>query len=687
MNSNSVNLKDLELDIEYSSDSSSIVDSFYFPCLKVATRYDRAVGYFTSYGLYLISPGLDAFLDKQGKIRLIASPVLTEDDIEAINKGYKDRNNVILEGFYKTLDDKVDHLNLLSWLISNGVLEIKLAIRISTTNRNIQKGIFHEKMGIFYDSLNNGVAFSGSANETIGGLVDNHESINVFNSWDESRKFFHRKETRFASLWNNATDFLEVIDFTEATSELLKPYKTSYPTYKDSVLYSESLIRIPNNIILREYQKTAINSWFQNRGSGIFQMATGTGKTITALALITTLHQKANLEAVVIVCPYKHLVDQWNIECTKFGAAAILAYGQSKNWTPILTNALNSRDGLLCVITTTATFINESFQNQLEYFPNKTIFVADEVHNMGAKTISAKLPIAIKWRLGLSATPERWFDEAGTQNIYDYFGAVLEPRLTIKDALELKVLCPYYYQPMLIELTIEEQEQYLELSEKISKCFAISSDLDEENNALQTLLFKRARLIASAKNKLTALSSLMADKVNDTHMLIYCGDGNIESDIDESSKRQIDAICELLGHELGMKIASYTAETEIEERQQLCSKLDNGELQALVAIKCLDEGVDIPSIKTAILLASSTNPKQFIQRRGRILRLFPNKEFATIYDMIVVPPKEVLKYETERSLLKKELLRFTEFSNLALNQATAKNKILKLQKAFDLMDI
>jgi superfamily II DNA or RNA helicase len=314
------------------------------------------------------------------------------------------------------------------------------------------------------------------------------------------------------------------------------------------------------------------------------------------------------------------------------------------------------------------------------------LFVADEVHNLGASKLSSALPEGIKLRLGLSATPERWFDLDGTQRLNSYFGAVLEPKLGIKEAIELGALTPYRYYPILIELTDLERAEYLELSTRIARLYGIA-DGNLEDVALNTLLIKRARLVGTAANKLVALRKIATDKRDATHMLFYCGDGSVESDIDESIRRQVDEVTKLLGSEIGLRVARYTAETELDERDTLRQDLDSGRLQGLVAIRCLDEGVDIPSVRTAVILASSTNPRQFVQRRGRVLRRYPGKDFAEIYDMIVVPPKEAYASESERSLLRKELKRFVEFADIALNAGEARALVLELQKKFDLMDI
>jgi superfamily II DNA or RNA helicase len=314
------------------------------------------------------------------------------------------------------------------------------------------------------------------------------------------------------------------------------------------------------------------------------------------------------------------------------------------------------------------------------------VLVADEVHNLGAAKLAEQLPNNFKLRLGLSATPERWFDDEGTQRLKRYFGPVLEPRLGLREAITIGALTPYRYYPVLVELTDDEREEYLSLSAKIARLY--SGDEEGLNSpALTALLLQRARLIGAAANKLNELRRIGAQHRTATHMLFYCGDGQVESPEDDAFRRQVDEVTRILGVELGIKVAPYTAATEMEERDTLREDLAAGRIQGLVAIRCLDEGVDIPSVRTAVLLASSTNPRQFIQRRGRVLRRAEGKEFAEIYDMIVVPPMEARSSNSERSLLKKELTRFAEFADLALNAGTARAVVLKLQKTFHLLDI
>jgi superfamily II DNA or RNA helicase len=290
-------------------------------------------------------------------------------------------------------------------------------------------------------------------------------------------------------------------------------------------------------------------------------------------------------------------------------------------------------------------------------------------------------------RLALSATPERYFDEQGTQFVLDYFGSVLQPELTLADAIRQGALVHYLYYPVLVELTEAETRIYARLTKRIGWTL-MDEENTEDNETLTSLLMQRARLIGAATNKLQSLRELMVGRMDTSHTLFYCGDGSVEGSVTTESDSQLAAVARLLGAELGYRINTYTADTPLAEREDLRRQFESGELQGLVAIRCLDEGVDIPAVQTAVILASSSNPRQFIQRRGRILRPHPGKERATLFDMIVLPPdlgRETL--EVERNLLKKELRRLLEFADLADNAGEARIKLLQLQRRYGLLDM
>ena len=443
---------------------------------------------------------------------------------------------------------------------------------------------------------------------------------------------------------------------------------------------------LPPEIQLRDYQQQAIVSWFKNKGRGTLKMATGSGKTITALAIATELYQKINLKAAIVICPYRHLVTQWSKECQKFNIQAIVAFESVYNWQSQLStqlyNIVTNNQAFLTVITTNSTFISEGFQSQLKYFPDRTVIVGDEAHNLGSPRLIECLPRKIGLRLALSATPERYYDDDGTDLIFNYFGEILEPDFTLADAINAGVLVPYLYYPILVELTPKESFAYAKLTRKIG--WSLNKDRNLSSNAaLTALLIQRSRLIASAKNKLNALRELMRDRLDTSHTLFYCGDARVE--YRSNYLRQLDAVTRILGIELGYRVNTYTATTPLGERERLRAQFESGYLQGLVSIRCLDEGVDIPAIKNAVILASTANPRQFIQRRGRILRPHPSKDFATLFDTIVMPPQlDRDTWQIERNLLRKELKRFIEFADLADNRHEASKILLSLQDSYGL---
>jgi DNA phosphorothioation system restriction enzyme len=460
---------------------------------------------------------------------------------------------------------------------------------------------------------------------------------------------------------------------------------------------------MPASLQLRQYQRQAVNSWFANNGRGTLKMATGSGKTITALSVACELYKQIHLQALLVVCPYRHLVSQWARECEKFNLQPILAFENLRTWQSQLSSQLynvrSSSQPFLTVITTNSTLIGDGFQSQLKYFPERTLIIGDEAHNLGAPRLEESLPRRVGLRLALSATPERYFDETGTQSIFDYFGAVLQPEFTLKDAIAQGALVHYLYYPILVELTETESRAYAKLTQKIGRAllYREKENLEcrdvacyvstEDNEDLKPLLMQRARLISAAENKLNALRELMATRRETSHTLFYCSDSSQEAG-QRSSLHQLKEVAKILGVELGYRVSTYTAQTSLEEREVLRRQFESGELQGLVAIRCLDEGVDIPAIQTAVILASSGNPRQFIQRRGRVLRPHPGKERATIFDMIVLPPDLDRKtLEVERNLLRKELRRFVEFADLADNAGEARIKLLDLQKRYGLLDV
>ena len=445
----------------------------------------------------------------------------------------------------------------------------------------------------------------------------------------------------------------------------------------------------PEWVEARDYQQRAVAKWADAGGQGVLEMATGTGKTVTSLlAGAHVAEQMDGRMALVIAVPYQHLVDQWAEDVQDCGANPICAYESRRNWQERLEGELAEfdlgvRDSLV-VITTHVTFASENFQRVLSRVNrDRFMLIADEVHHLGAPHLKQSLPDAVRLRMGLSATPERFYDDEGTEELFEYFGGIVY-KYGLKEAINNGALCEYYYIPHVVELTEDESEEYLKLSKKIARLISRSGgDLGDaelqDNQSLKHALFKRARLIGTAEEKLNRLVELLSYEDQVKHTLVYCGDGTVEGDIASRTRRHVDAAVSTLRANLGLRAERFTADESRGERQDLLTRFDEEEIDALVAIRCLDEGVDVPATRTAYMLASSSNPRQFVQRRGRILRQHPGKHHAVIHDFVVAPPMEIRNsasvddsvFTTERNLVKRELQRVKLFAQSARNHPDA----------------
>lgn len=718
---------DIEIKHEYRSLRNDVVKEFYTPVLNEAIIYKRAVGFFSSSALLELTNGINGLLKNGGKIELVASPRLSAEDIAAIEDGFERRHKIIEESLMRELlspKGKFEEarLNLLSNLIATRKLELKIAV----LEKNNTIGMFHEKMGLMYDKYDNIIAFTGSMNESANAFSYNYESIDVFTSWSNEKERVFTKQAAFNAIWNDYEPNIKVLDFPNVEREIIRKYRYSeisdfsdlsdIENNEDKGIENQDIEeielpqyypKIPENVEIRDYQEAAILQWEKEGFVGIFDMATGTGKTYTALAAISYLFSKLiNNLAVIIVCPYQHLVEQWKDDIEKFGMKPIVCYSasQQKNWKDRLKVATTSYNlgvkNHFCVITTNATFSSKFIQNQIASLAGNTLLVIDEAHNFGAKNLSKMLLPNMKYRLALSATIDRYGDEEGTQKLYNYFGnKCIE--YTLKEAIDNRMLTPYYYYPVVLSLNDRELEEYLEITKMIVNAVR-KSNKDKGKLILseyaKMLLIKRARLVAAANEKIMKLKEYITPHLDETHMLIYCGATTMK-DVDYKENhptvddvRQIDIVSDLLGNELGMKVSKFTSEENAEERDIIKKEFEDGKhLQALIAIRCLDEGVNIPSIKTAFIMASSTNPKEYIQRRGRVLRTFPDKDFATIYDFITlpIPLDNTTSYsediiESVKSLAIREMVRMRDFASISENPSVVDKLVTDIVTAYNI---
>lgn len=672
--------------------SADLIADFFIPALSSSIQYDRGVGYFSSGWLRITSKGMFNFAENGGHARWVTSPILDPADWGALQTGDSARNDpILLASLSRSIQDlertlETDTLSALAWMVADGILTFKLALPVS----KLAGGDFHDKFGIFTDDIGNQVSFNGSYNESVQG-TRNYESIKIFRSWEPAYESLVNADVqRFERLWQNDDPNVRVFELPEAArAKILQLRKSDRPYSEPDWINIQQLKEtrsiykpihptIPDNIKLRDYQDEAINAWFANQCQGLFEMATGTGKTITALAASARLFERESRLAVIISVPYQHLVDQWKEESKPFGYRSILAYQSKAKWVDDLNHQIIEYNGgfrnFITVVTTHTTFISPQFQGSIARLTGPALILADEAHHLGAERSRQSYPFHISYRLALSATPDRWFDDEGTEALRAYFGETVY-KFTLEQAIGVS-LTPYYYYPYLVPLTDLEMEQYEELSIRIAKLMGGKNE--EIQDALKMLLIKRARLLNTAENKLEALSDLVDQQDNIEHTLFYC------------APKQIDEVVSLLGWDKGLLVHRFTAEENPQERQQLLTDFANGDLQALVAMKCLDEGVDVPSTRTAFFLASTGNPREFIQRRGRILRKYPNKEFSIIHDLIAVPPNmqssDSPSFQAERSIIRRELQRFKEFANVAQNKHQAIDVIWEIAKHYGLMD-
>ena len=725
-----MSFKELKLNTEYRSSIALTSRDFYAPILKVASKYDRAVGFFSSSSLVHIAEGLLPFVNNGGTMRLVASPILSKEDVEAIKKGYEKRESVIAGAVERELYEPKnfrdsERLNLLANLIADGRLDIKIAL----VENNKNYGIYHEKMGIFFDEEDNKIAFSGSNNETYTGMDINYEAFDVFCSWENAAdaKRADTKANAFEKIWNGSDPKVSTYVVPEVKEYILHKYmraKVDYQVFdekdfepKDDIVSSDEIsksdevygARVPDHVDLHQYQEDAIDMWQEKGFHGIFDMATGTGKTYTGLGAIARLSEVLEDKlAVFIVCPYQHLVEQWKEDIVKFGMNPIVGYGAipAKQWKTKLADAVRNQKlkvhkrEFFCFVTTNATFSGDFVQEQIRKIKGNALLVVDEAHNFGADYLRCLLTDKFNYRLALSATLDRHGDPEGTQALYDYFGEKCI-EYTLDRAIEENKLTKYKYYPIIVSLSETERETYGELSRQISKCLIKGKNRKIKlNEKGKRLALRRARIVAGAVNKIEVLEEVITPYKDDKHILVYCGATRVldpdkeNTEVDEDDLRQIDIVTDLLGNKMKMKVSQFTSNESVEERAVLKREFATGDtLQALIAIKCLDEGVNIPSIRTAFILASTANPKEYIQRRGRVLRLAEGKDYAEIYDFITLPrPLDEVcslteeEMKRELTLVKNELCRAEEFARIAMNCASCSAVLDDIREAYDLQD-
>jgi DNA phosphorothioation system restriction enzyme len=707
-----MSLSTLDLPAFLDTSSANLVDDFFVPVLVRSISYDRGVGFFTSGWIRQAGAGLAAFAENGGKARWVTSPILYENDWEALKAGDEARvDGALRRALERSVADLAqcledDTLAALAWMVADGLLDFRLAL----PREKLSGGEFHDKFGIFTDEDGNQVSFNGSYNDSLQGSR-NYESIKIFKSWDESfRPLVEQDVIRFEKLWRDEDPNVRSYPLPDAIREQILKLRPTHRPYNRPEIPDENVVgddqtpylkpgTIPSWLNLRDYQDLAIKAWLSegvppsdpDGRRGILAMATGSGKTLTALYLACRLATKNTPFVLIVACPFLNLAEQWIREMRKFGLSPIPCFKSRKIWQNRLTEGYQrleaGLDTIMAIVVSNDTLGSTAFQEALRIRSATHMLIADEVHNMGASHTSKSLPEGIRLRLGLSATPRRHLDEEGTQRLFDYFGGIVYD-FPLAKAIEAGCLTRYDYHPITVTLDPDEAEEYAELTRRLSRLMDKDGKLNE---FAKPILMRRARLLGQARQKITALDQVLKDLGHRPEKSVfYCGDGRVDDPVTEEERRQIDAVARLLGDQHDLRVRTFTYRESPKEREEILGQLRSGALDGVVAIRCLDEGIDLPDLRTGFLLASSTNPRQFIQRRGRLLRTSPGKDKAVIYDFIVIPPNmdgmvDSSAFNMERNLFKRELIRICEFCQTADNGPEALASLLGLRRQYNLL--
>lgn len=663
-----MNFRDLQIKKSYiNHGTENFVDCLLNPALKLAKTYCRSVGFFSSSVFKLLINSLPSFIRNGGKINLIVSPTLSEDDVTAIQLGYERKEDLVNRKFIESFKSEIRRfddtgLEVLSELVARNILDIKVA----SVKNNI--GIYHDKLGILVDKDNNKIVFYGSPNSSINAYQNNYERVRVVRSWIAGEGDSVDDEVvEFDKLWEDQNEFLDIYDFMESVKKSILN------------LVEERKVQKKNSepIKLFDYQEKAIEKWVENGYKGFYIMATGTGKTWTAIYSAKRLIEIFP-SLVVIAAPYKHLVKQWaeDVKRAFKDASILLISSENPQWYSIAKQLViaqkYSPEKQIILITTIKSFYSDKFNTVMAMSNQDKLLIVDEAHRFTQR--DEELHTTFKFMLGLSATPINGKNnEAGVELVNFFGGQVFN--LPIEEALKRHFLVPYNYHPVFVAATEDEENRFNQISANMASCFHNDVLVDAER--FVKYVRARLRIISMAENKISQIDSFIKKIPVKDHFIVYCGDGRLFDGEREDEIRHIQFVKDHL-YNLGIKSSQFTATESMDRRMELVDMFNNNEVASLVAIRCLDEGINIPSIRSALILSSNDDYREFVQRRGRILRKYGDKKEADIYDVIVLPSQLTPKMAVI------ELRRFYEYARLAQNSNELMEQLNALLAEYDL---
>lgn len=645
----------------YRTHKDSIDQDFYVPCFAESIRLDRAAGYFSLHSLALSVDGLIRFIRKGGIINIICSPDLSQADAELIDACISLGDEHITRSLLETIvgtqlnDEEASRLDIVCNMLAERKMTIKIAYQ--------PLGIFHEKFGIFTDEETNKVYFNGSLNETKRAFTQNQESIRVTCSWRNpfDKEDIESEQSYFNSLWNNEEESIVVIDFPEAVErDLFNIYKRSSSLEEAIDKYIGSKVTSGKKT-LYSYQEEAIKQFCDNGYQHFYEMATGTGKTFTSVKTIQRLKLACPEKKFVIVCvPQIDLQTQWAYALKEEGYKNIYLFGgNGSNFERTIAEAsiefFTEEDDVICVAVYD-TFFSKVFERIRRI--NPLFIIVDEAHNLTKGNLSSLKTLAPQYKLGLSATIQR-FSEEESLAIARFFTPKDTFFYGIEDAIANDFLSKYEYHPIFVRLTEQENDKFL------FKSKLLAQELNKEHpdaEIVDKLRRERSLILKQASEKLDKLKELTEGDYNFVNSVVYCGQGK-----DDEGEAIIDSVTKIL-YESGLVVSQFTSNTQ--DRKKVLYEFEHGYYDTLAAIRCFDEGVDVPKLDKIYIMASDSALRQTVQRRGRVLRKCKEsgKTIAHIYDMIVLPALAAGTHGSE-GLLTIELSRAREYNRLAINKS------------------
>ncbi len=666
----------------YRTRKDDVTKELLVPLLSKSIKYDRGTGFFSLQSLSVLADGLIPYIRRGGNIRIVTSVELGKEETEAILKGEELAKKTMLESIELYIDEELvseDALVKLD-LIVNLIAAGRLQIRIGYLEDG---GIYHEKLGLFQDEDGEKVCFIGSSNETHSGYKKNVESICVMKSWTYDLSDILEQEDYFDSLWNDNDESIRVFRIPEAVERhLITKFRVS-SSIEDAIEHIENYEEkgFIKKKELYPYQEQAIDEFVSNSYCHFFEMATGTGKTFTAVNAIKRCYTDLKRLLVVIIVPQIDLQIQWkealeelDFDCTLFGGIS-----KETDWEDAFNRVIIDfyNTGMSIILSVYDTYFDK-LNDRISTLDENKLLIVDEAHELSNRQMMS-LPESYNYRLGLSATPER-HDASETERIIKFFtqNRVETYKYLIDEAIG-KFLCRYEYHPLVVELADDEFESYKALTMQL---IVLLNQKERDNDAIRDKSNRRSVIVKKAKNKLSKLRDMILDDYNFSNAVVYCGQGK-DNDSDEVI---VDIVTRYLTIDGKYNVSQFTSKTE--NRPAVLKEFENGYYDTLVAIKCFDQGVDVPKLDKIYIMASDALSRQTIQRRGRVLRKCTDtgKKLAYIYDMIVVPPLGMDEEVGAKSLVVNELKRAKEYMRLSENKNYYQPQIDALESQFGITE-